>query len=209
MKQTKIMHYILKFLYVAVISLLFSCGENTLLETNKPTLNDFTVGEKWTWKWQRSVEGEVLGEGVDVKEVVNYKGDLGFHYVHLKDTVKITEIVNRKQSKNPFRDWPLKLGKKWKHIENWENESGEKGRYNRDVEVVSFEKITVKAGEFWAYKIKYDGVIENFATGGKGEMVDFWWYCPDLKDYLKHTQDSGNGFLYSSELIKYSNPNKN
>lgn len=199
----------LKFLSLFVISLFFSCTNPSTKVTEKPTIKDFTIGEKWTWKWQRTVEGKVRAEGVDTKEVVDYKGDLGFYYVNSrKDTVKAATVLNSKQSKTPFRDWPLKVGKKWKHIENWENESGGKGKTSRDAEVVSFEKLAVKAGTFWAYKIKYDGVMENLATGGKASVIDYWWFCPDLKDYIKHTQDDGYG-EYTSELIKYSGPTKN
>lgn len=195
-----------KIMCAMIISLFFSCGENTTLETQKPTLADYEIGEKWTWKWQRSVQGEVLGEGIDVKEVVDYKGELGFYYDNTRqDTIKAATIVNRTQSKNPFRDWPLRVGKKWKHIEDWVNEAGDKGRTSRDAEVIAYEEITVKAGTFWAYKIKYEGVMENFAAGGKAESTDIWWYCPDLKDTIKHTQDDGHG-LYTSELIQYSNP---
>lgn len=192
-----------KLSLVFIMILMSSCFKQHERVTNKPTLKEFSLGEKWTWKWQRKIEGKVRAEGIDIKEVVKDNNELGFYYVHLKDTINIASILNRKQSKTPFRHWPLKVGKKWQHVEDWQNESGGKGRTSRGVEVVSFEEVTVKAGTFWAYKMKYDGTIENFSTGGKGKVLDYWWYSPELKDYIKHTQDDGYGF-YTSELIKYS-----
>ncbi|MBL7472912.1 hypothetical protein [Robertkochia sediminum] len=199
---------ITKLILLFILNLFCSCGNNTSLETRRPTLTDFEIGEKWTWKWQRTINDKVMGEGVDVKEVVDYNGDLGFYFGNSRhDTIPAATMVNGEEGENPFHDWPLKVGKTWKHIEHWENESGGKGISDRNVKIISYEQITVEAGTFWAYKIKYEGTIENLSTGGKAEVTDFWWYSPLLKEYIMHTQDDGYG-IYTSELIAYSDPQK-
>lgn len=205
MNHSKNTHHVLKLLYAVVISLLFSCANNTSTVTKQPTLNDYEIGEKWTWNWKRSVNGEVRAQGEDYQEVVKYKNTLGFNYG--KDTLKITTILDRKPSKTPRYDWPLEVGKKWKYEFEWSNDEGTTGKTSQDVEVVSYDQVTVAAGKFMAYTIVYNGRISN-SRGFDGKLVDTWWYAPKLKTYIKRTQDDGEG-LYVNELTVYSSPTKN
>jgi len=168
--------------------------------TEKPTLEDYKIGEKWAWKWKRSVEGEIRAEGEVSQEVIDFNGDLGFD--NGNDTLKIATTLDQKPSETPFYDWPLKKGKKWKYEENWESNDGTKGSTSQDAEVISFEEVLVDAGKFMAYKIEYKGRITT-SRGFDGKMEDVWWYAPALKTFIKHSNDDGEG-LYIKELINYS-----
>lgn len=170
-------------------------------QTAEPTLEDYEIGEKWVWEWKRTVEGEVRAQGEDIQEVVHYNGTLGLW--NGMDTVQIPATVDQRQSKTPFRNWPLKVGKKWKYESEWENNEGTTGKTSQDVEVVSFKELSVMAGTFKAYKIEYKGIVTN-SRGFKGEMTDIWWYAPELKTYIKHVNKDGYG-LYTNELTSYSN----
>lgn len=185
------------FFLLTAILILSGCTTTT---TNKPTLKDYKIGEKWVWKWSRSVDGEVRAQGKDIQEVVDYHGKSGFW--NGVDTVLISKVLNKKQSSTPFRDWPLTVGKKWKYESEWENNEGTKGKTSQDAEVVSFEDVTVPAGKFMAYKIEYKGMVTN-SRGFKGEMSDTWWYAPALKTYIKHVNKDGYG-VYTNELTSYS-----
>lgn len=169
--------------------------------TEEPTITDFKIGEKWTWKWKRAVQGEVRAEGEEFQKVVDFKGVLGFYDGN--ETNKIATTLGQKKSDTPFYDWPLKVGKKWKFEYEWENDEGTKGKTSQDAEVVSFNEVTVAAGKFMAYEIVYKGRITN-SRGYNAEITDIWWYAPRLKKYIKHTQNDGEG-LYVNELINYSN----
>ncbi|MEM1259532.1 MAG: hypothetical protein AAGH81_13440 [Bacteroidota bacterium] len=136
------------FKSIIVLLFLFSCKP---APTNQPTLNDYKVGEKLTFKWRSSVDAETRGEGNDVREVVDFKGGLGLWNGF--DTLKIADILNQKKSNTPYRDWPLEVGKKWKYESEWTNESGEKGITSQDVEILSFEELNLTSGKFMAYKI--------------------------------------------------------
>lgn len=184
------------FLLTAIL-IVTGCTTST---TIKPTLKDYKVGEKWVWKWSRSVNGEVRAQGKDIQEVVDYHGKLGFW--NGVDTVQISKFLDQKHSSTPFRDWPLYVGKKWKFESEWENNEGTKGKTSQDVEVVSFEEVAVPAGKFMAYKIEYKGMVTN-SRGYKGKMSDTWWYAPTVKTYIKHVNDDGYG-VYTNELISYS-----
>nr|WP_297785819.1 hypothetical protein [uncultured Allomuricauda sp.] len=186
-------------LYFALLLIFSNCATT---KTNEPILKDYKIGEKWIWKWERAVEGEVRAEGEDIQEVVNYNETLGLW--NGVDTVQIPSIVNQKQSSTPFRNWPLHVGKKWKYQSEWENNEGTTGKTSQDVEVVSFEKLNVAAGTYRAFKIEYKGIVTN-SRGFKGEMTDIWWYAPELKTYIKHVNEDGYG-VYVNELISYSKP---
>lgn len=185
------------FFLLTAILIFTSCNTST---TKKPTLNDYKIGEKWTWKWSRSVDGEVRAQGEDFQEVVDHNGELGFW--NGADTLQISTILNQKQTGTPFRDWPLYVGKKWKYEQEWENNEGTKGKTSQDAEIVAFEELNVAAGNFMAYKIEYKGLVTN-SRGYKGEMSDTWWYSPDLKTYIKHVNNDGYG-VYTNELTSYS-----
>lgn len=180
-----------------------ACSNSTTSKiTHKPTLADFKAGEKMIFKWESTLNGVRQRGGTDVREYVDYKGEValwtGF------DTIKIATILNKKQSKTPYRDWPLEVGKKWKYESEWTNESGENGMSSQDAEIISYEELQLPAGHFMAYKIEYKGFIQNFAVGGKGMTKDTYWYAPALKQNIKHIQEGEGGFVYTNELIEYT-----
>ena len=187
-----------KVLFYMALLLIF--GNCATTKTNPPILKDYTLGEKWIWKWERVVEGEVRAQGEDIQEVVNYNGTLGLW--NGIDTLQISKTIHQEQSDTPFRNWPLEVGKKWKYESEWENNEGTTGKTSQDAEIVAFEELKVVAGTFKAYKIEYKGIVAN-SRGFKGEMNDIWWYSPELKTYIKHVNDDGYG-LYTNELTSYS-----
>ncbi|WP_339918375.1 hypothetical protein [Yeosuana marina] len=229
MRHFDITYYLLKYIYAVVVSLFYhfdnitsiminkinfndyeisqfySCANDTSTVTEKPTINDYEIGEQWTWDWRRSVNGEVRAQGEDYQKVVKFNNSLGIY--NGNDTIQIKIILNEKPSKTPRYDWPLKVGKKWTYEQTWENNEGTTGKTSQDVEVVSYDEVTVAAGKFMAYKIEYKGRITN-SRGFDGKLEDIWWYAPTIKTYIKHTQDDGEG-LYVNELIRYTSPNKN
>jgi len=205
MKHFKSEYQLPIILFVVAITVLYSCANETETVTKKPTLSEYTIGEKWTWDWKRSVDAEVRAQGEDYQEVVKFNNSLGFY--NGNDTLKTATFMDTKPSDTPLFDWPLEVGKKWKYEVKWENNEGTKGKTSQNAEIVSFKEETVAGGKFMAYKIEYKGRITN-SRGFDGKLEDVFWYAPEIKSYIKHTQDDGEG-LYINELTKYSNPNKN
>ncbi len=190
-------------IYAVAILICGACTNSSkTIATEKPTLKDYKIGEKWTWYWKRSVGDTIRGQGETYQEVVKFNNSLGFSTG--VDTVQISTILNKKQSSTPWRDWPLKVGKKWKYEETWESNDGTQGTTRQDVEIISFEEVTVAAGKFMAYKMEYVGRVTNL-SGYDEIWEDIWWYAPAIKKYIKHTQDDGQQ-LYVKELIDYTNP---
>ncbi|WP_020570175.1 hypothetical protein [Neolewinella persica] len=186
------------------LSVLAACSspKNTGV-TQQPTLADYQVGEKWVWKYKGvTTEGEVRSDGVDTREIVMADGVLGMTIG--KDTIPVTDIVKKDESKTPKYAWPLQVGKKWKYENNWTSQDGTTGSQSQDAEILSYQEEKVAAGTFMAYTIKYTGKTTN-SRGYNAEEEEVWLYAPAVKNFIKLTQSQGD-FLYVEELIEYSIP---
>ena len=205
MSYLKVVFGIVKIVYLVLISLLTSCSENTDSLAKQPTLNDYIVGETWTWKYKGvTTEGEVRSEGEDTREIVSKNGVLGMTIG--KDTIPLSDITKPEESETPKYKWPLKVGETWKFEKNWTSQDGTTGTQSQDAKVVSYKQETVDAGTFMAYTIEYNGTVSN-SRGYNAQTDEVWLYAPEIKNFIKMTQTQ-DGFLYNEELIKYKNPNE-
>ncbi|MFY0627022.1 MAG: hypothetical protein JXR07_12045 [Reichenbachiella sp.] len=193
-----------RFLVLLAVLILSACYDNTKSGiTQQPTLVDYSIGEKWVWKYKGvTTEGEVRSDGIDTREIVSSNGILGMTIG--KDTIPVTEIVKQEESKTPKYDWPLEVGKKWKYENNWTSQDGTTGKQSQDAEILSYQEETVEAGTFMAYTIKYTGKTTN-SRGYSADETEVWLYAPAVKNFVKLTQDQGD-FHYVEELIEYSKP---
>jgi len=193
--------HIVLFFSIVMLSACISPKKSGI--TQQPTLDDYSVGEKWVWKYKGvTTEGEVRSDGIDTREIVTYKGDLGITIV--KDTIPVTEIVKPEESATPKYDWPLEVGKKWKYENNWTSQDGTTGSQSQNAEVLSYQEETVEAGTFMAYTIKYAGKTTN-SRGYSADETEIWLYAPAVKNFIKLTQNQGE-FRYVEELIEYAKP---
>lgn len=205
MNYLRVVFGIVKIVYLVLISLLTSCSENTDSLAKQPTLNDYMVGETWTWKYKGvTTEGEVRSEGEDTREIVSKNGVLGMTIG--KDTIPLSDITKPEESETPKYKWPLKVGETWKYEKNWTSQDGTTGTQSQDAKVVSYKQETVDAGTFMAYTIEYKGTVSN-SRGYNAQTDEVWLYAPEIKNFIKMTQTQ-DGFLYNEELIKYKNPNE-
>lgn len=206
MKHFKNKYPLPLFLFVLVITALYSCANYTSRVTKQPTFSDYSVGEKWIWKYKGvSSEGEVRSEGEDTREVISANGILVMTVG--KDTIPVTDIVQPENSETPRYDWPLEVGKKWRYEKNWTSQDGTTGKQSQDVEVLTFKEETVEAGTFMAYTIEYKGTVSN-SRGYNAQTDEVWLYAPAVKNFIKLTQIQ-DGFTYNEELKKYASPNDN
>lgn len=193
-----------RFIILSALVILSACNDKTESSvTQQSTLADYTVGEKWVWKYKGvTTEGEVRSDGTDTREIVSFDGVLGMTIG--KDTIPLTEIVKPEESETPKYDWPLEVGKKWKYENNWTSQDGTTGSQNQNAEVLSYKEETVEAGTFMAYTIEYTGKTTN-SRGYSANETEVWLYAPTIKNFIKLTQNQGD-FRYVEELIEYSKP---
>ncbi|APG64651.1 hypothetical protein LPB136_04395 [Tenacibaculum todarodis] len=205
MNYLKEVFQIVKIIFLVIISLLFYCCEDNTLGAKQPTLTDYAIGETWTWKYKGvTTEGVVRSDGEDTRKIINIDGALGM--IIGKDTIPVSDIVKPETSKTPKYKWPLEVGKKWKYEKNWTSQDGTTGKQSQNAEVLSFKEEKVGAGTFMAYTIEYKGTVSN-SRGYNAQTDEVWLYAPEIKNFIKMTQTQ-DGFLYTEELIRYSNPNK-
>lgn len=195
-----------KFLFIIAFVFTSSCFKQHEKVTNRPILKDYTIGEKWTWKYKGvSGDGEVRSNGLDIKEIVNLNGALAL--TSGNDTILVSNILEPITSKTPRFKWPLEVGKKWKYETSFTSaDESNSGTYSQDAEIISYKEETVEAGTFMAYTIQYTGGITT-SKGVFSKTDDIIVYAPKVKNFIKMTQIQ-DGFSYNEELIEYSNPNK-
>ena len=105
---------------------------------------------------------------------------------------------------------PLQVGKKWDGVADKRLFSnGKHGKFNLKGEVVSFEKVTVSAGTFDAYKVVL--TIDAASTdedANIGNTVATFWYAPSVKREIKSeyvfTKDGRVRSRDLFELLEYS-----
>jgi hypothetical protein len=189
---------------ILAVLILVACNNSTKnVTTPQPTLADYTLGEKWVWKYKGvTTAGEVRSDGKDIREIVSIDGVLGMTIG--KDTIPVSEIVKPEEGDTPKYDWPLEVGKKWKYENYWTSQDGTTGKQSQDAEILSYKEETVEAGTFMAYTIKYTGTISN-SRGYNANEEEVWLYAPAVKNFIKLTQTQGD-FFYEEELIEYSKP---
>lgn len=191
-----------QFIILFALVILSACNDKTKSSiTQQPTLSNYTVGEKWVWKYKGvTTEGEVRSDGTDTREIISANGVLSMTIG--KDTIPVTDIVKPEISETPKYDWPLEVGKTWKYENNWTSQDGTTGNQSQDAIVLSYQEETVEAGTFMAYTIKYTGKTTN-SRGYSANETEVWLYAPSVKNFIKLTQHQGD-FRYVEELIAYS-----
>lgn len=103
--------------------------------------------------------------------------------------------------------FPLEVGKRWQYTNDWLfKPKGSRGSSAIDVSVVAFEKVTVPAGEFEAFKLASTERLSGTSPIGSrydGETTRTYWYAPSARAIVKSV--SHNPYLGPStvELVAY------
>jgi hypothetical protein len=187
-----------------LLTTLFGC---TLMASAKssdqPTIEDYSPGEKWVWKFKGiTSEGVTRANGTDKKEIVSEGNKL--YLASENGRTALSDVVKPDTSPTPRFSWPLKVGKTWKFEQGWTSQDGTQGLSSFDAEVLSFQNETVEAGSFMAYTIKYRGKITN-SRGYSADTEEIFLYAPEVKNFIKLTQIQDD-YIYEEELIEYAKP---
>ena len=91
-----------------------------------------------------------------------------------------------------FLSFPLEVGKKWSFKYNFANKTNQsKGRSQLDAEVVAYEKVTVPAGSFDAFRIEAKGFWNNDTSRNNGRSKSVYWYAPAAKSVVRTEYEDG------------------
>ena len=192
--------------FLGCISLLALLGTslNTSAETaDLPVPGDFVAGEAWSWRRVDALTK--LEESRTQRAVV--RSDTGLQFSSDGKTFSIAaRMVDGpyEPSAQPWRNWPLSLGKRWTFESTWRRPDGVSGKTEQKAEVVAYEEVTVPAGRFMAFRIEHRGYYSN-SNGRNGQQDDAYWYAPDIRADVKHERRTGR-LLWTEELMAHQRP---
>ena len=115
----------------------------------------------------------------------------------LTPDLNIVESPTRKFSDRRVLSFPLEIGKSWTYA-NYVESKDDQGDWRMDakVTVAGYEKVTVRAGQFDAFRIEAKGKGgQQGATGaGAWEFTETSWYAPSARAVVKEVyRDSMTG----------------
>jgi hypothetical protein len=202
--------------FVATLLVLFAA----YAFAQNPDRPDVHVGDRWSWQHINGLANERdLTRIEDVVEVsdneirtrVRVKGNSGSGIATYTREWNPVDVIYAQFSPN-LKElvFPLQVGKKWDGTaDKMLFSNGKHGKFFLKGEVVAFEKVTVPAGTFDAYKINV--VLDATGTdedANIGNTVESYWYAPSVKRYVKlENTFKRDGRVRSKdiyELLEYS-----
>lgn len=98
--------------------------------------------------------------------------------------------------------FPLKVGDQYETNYIITTADGIDFKVNRTTKVKDWVDVTVKAGKFRAVLVESDGFIERVDNGSRGRSMSQFWYCPDVKRWVKSMEIRGPN-RSESELVEF------
>lgn len=156
---------------------------------------DIKVGDRWKYEQRDRRTGGVEGQYVRVVTAVT-----ATHIEGTENDGKFLMTIDMNQLESPtnsntdpkYLDFPLEVGKKWEFKNKWTNKTRvASGRDQLDIVVSGYEKVTVPAGEFDAFKIEAKGFWNNDTSRSNGRTIRTYWFAPAAKAVVKFENDDG------------------
>lgn len=109
--------------------------------------------------------------------------------LRLTDELNVIESPREKSSNPKLLAFPLEVGKRWQFVNHWLfKPKGSQGKSAVEVVVVGYEKVTVPAGEFEAFKLTSKEAMSGTSPIGSqygAETTRTYWYAPAARSIVK------------------------
>ena len=121
--------------------------------------------------------------------------------------LNVLESPQHKNSNPKSLSFPLEVGKRWRYASDWVfNPKSSNGGSINDVAIVAYEKVSVPAGEFDAFKIVAKGKLSGTSpinSQYNAESTTTYWYAPAARAIVKSVHH--NPYLGAStvELVEF------
>jgi hypothetical protein len=166
------------------------------------------VGDRWQFAVYYTVPSTTPNRTWTVTAVtpVRIEGTENGEPLLLTPDLNVLESPVQKNSHPAALRFPLEVGKRWRHANDWVfKPRGSNGTLVVDVEVTGYEKIRVAAGEFDAFKLVSTGSVGGTSPIGSqygGVITTTYWYAPAARAIVKSV--SHNPYLGTStvELVE-------
>jgi hypothetical protein len=142
------------------------------------------VGDEWQFMWRSPVPNLVWV--ITSVTPTGIAGTSNGQPLTLTPDLNIIESPTRKFSDRRQLSFPLAIGKSWSYTTHAEfkDQGGVTSRIDAGVTVAAYEKVTVRAGQFDAFKIEAKGKWEGAGTGAV-DFTDSYWYAPSARAIVK------------------------
>jgi hypothetical protein len=128
--------------------------------------------------WQITAVTATRIEGTEDGELLSLTHDLN-----------VVESSRTRESNPRLLAFPLKVGKQWQFESEWEfKPKASKGSYVVNVAVTAYEKVSVPAGVFDAFKLVARETLSGTSPIGTkyaGEATRTYWYAPAARAVVK------------------------
>jgi hypothetical protein len=176
---------------------------------------DLHVGDRWAWQHTNAIVNErdftriedvvEAGDG-GIRTRVRTKGVAGNLIASYSPDFNLVDNLNVRFDPSLKRyDFPLSPGKKWSgEFDKMLLNNGKHGKFFLKGEVVAFEKVTVPAGTFDAYKIStvYDATGTD-EDANSGQTTEIHWYAPQVRNDVKvESTFVKDGMTRSKDLLE-------
>ena len=170
---------------------------------------DVKVGDQWEFVVYYTVPSTIPNRTWRITSVtgVGIEGMEDGEPLSLTHDLNVVESPRTKESNPSLLTFPLEVGKRWQYVSDWVfKPKGSKGSFAVEVVVVAYEKVTVAAGEFDAFKLASRETLSGTSPIGSqyaGETTRTYWYAPAARAIVKSV--SHNPYLGPStvELVGF------
>jgi hypothetical protein len=145
---------------------------------------DVRVGDEWKFAVYFTVPSATPNRAWVITSVTaaGVEGTENGEPLRLTPELNVIESPREKSSNPRLLAFPLEVGKRWQYANDWLfKPKGSQGKSVVDVAVVAYEKVTVPAGEFEAFKLTSREALSGtspIASQYAGETTRAYWYAP-------------------------------
>jgi len=177
------------------------CGSAGAQNASRPEVR---VGDRWQFSAYFTVPSAVPNRTWEITAITSagIEGTEDGLPLRLTHELNVVDSPRTRDSNPRLLSFPLSVGKRWRFDSDWEfKPKGSKGKYLVTVEVVSFEKVSVPAGDFEAFKLTAREALSGtspIGTNYEGEATRTYWYAPAARAIVKSV--SHNPYLGSATV---------
>jgi hypothetical protein len=102
----------------------------------------------------------------------------------LREIKRAGEVTFKGEPGRPQLQFPLDVGKRWNGNSTATLPNGVQ-RWQGEASVQKVEKVTVPAGTFDAYLVRYEGYYNTVNGRGNVRWVETIWYAPEARRWIK------------------------
>jgi len=170
---------------------------------------DVKVGDQWKFAVYYTVPSTTPNRTWVITSVTatGIEGTENGEPLRLTRDLNVIESPRSKDSNPGLLNFPLVVGKRWQYESDWEfKPKKSSGKATVDVVVLAYERVTVPAGEFDAFKLSAREALSGTSPIGSqyaGETTRTYWYAPAVRAIVKSV--SHNPYLGPStvELVGF------